>query len=193
MCIRDSFNGFDFAENGLEGGSTIKIFDKETYSGDLVNIDPSEFSNLLTVNLGADKNLGESVVDLKLGVLSLSAELDLGLVAFEDVKDWAKAFKPLFGIGEEEMKMIIATLEEDSVTDIGIKIEGNVNLGGLLSTPMSFAGTELRITLSLETTSGSSALVGSSIVITLIGEEASGKAGVYIDLSNYRNLSLIHI
>lgn len=50
-----TFNGFDFAENGLEGGSTIKIFDKETYSGDLVNIDPSEFSNLLTVNLGADK------------------------------------------------------------------------------------------------------------------------------------------
>lgn len=188
-----TFNGFDFAENGLEGGSTIKIFDKETYSGDLVNIDPSEFSNLLTVNLGADKNLGESVVDLKLGVLSLSAELDLGLVAFEDVKDWAKAFKPLFGIGEEEMKMIIATLEEDSVTDIGIKIEGNVNLGGLLSTPMSFAGTELRITLSLETTSGSSALVGSSIVITLIGEEASGKAGVYIDLSNYRNLGKLKL
>lgn len=188
-----TFNGFDFDENGLEGGSSIKVYDKETYSGELVNIDPSEFSNLLTVNLGADKDLGESVVDLQLGTLSLSAELDLGLVAFEDVKDWAKAFKPLFGIGEEEMKMIIATLEEDSVTDIGIKIEGNVNLGGLLSTPMSFAGTEIRITLSLETTSGSSALVGSSIVITLIGEEASGKAGIYIDLSNYRNLGKLKL
>lgn len=188
-----TFNGFDFDENGFEGGSDIKIYDTEDYNGELVNIDPSEFSNLLTVNLDADTDLGESAVELTLDTLSLAAELNLGLVAFEDVKDWAKAFEPLFGIGEEEMQMIIATLEEDSVTDIGIKIEGNVALGGLLSTPMSLAGTEIRITLSLETTSGSSALKGSNIVITVIGEEANGKAGIYIDLSNYRNLGKLKL
>ncbi len=184
--------GFDHDEHasGIIG-SDLKFFAADEYTGDYIDIDTRSFANILSLNLDADTEVGESVLGMNLGTLSLETTLSIELTA-QNVYNWSKYFSTIFGLDEDEMEMIIAILNDlgepgQSSSILNILLEANVNLDNLLATKMSLSGTEIRITIGFQSTIAADAVSDSYIVLTVVGENANGKTAIYLDFSNYRN------
>lgn len=201
--------GFDFEkgkEVGATDGSYLEFLDNEkTVSFLPKNADKyRQFADIdLDRILGAAEIMDVLIDSLdfgRSGKIFLNVSLDVDSFANDtgdNIVPWERYFAGLLGLNKDSAKVLYQVLfpeeELDGYGNFSIDIAAAIDvknlLGGLLSgTGLNLEGTELRLTINMDTMLFAEDLreKNSKIVITAIGE-ADGILSVYIDNSKYRN------
>ena len=201
--------GFDFEKRegaGNTDGSYLEFLDAEnTISFLPENADKyRQFADIdLDRILGAAEIMDVLIDSLdfgRSGKIFLNVSLDVDSFANDtgdNIVPWERYFAGLLGLNKDSAKVLYQVLfpkeELDGYGNFSIDIAAAIDvknlLGGLLSgTGLNLEGTELRLTINMDTMLFAEDLreKNSKIVITAIGE-ADGILSVYIDNSNYRN------
>lgn len=196
-------NIFGFTYNkdgaGIQDGSKLEFAYNEIAPADkasyrqLLNIDIPKLLNAADV-----KDVLMEALDFGAeGKLFLNASIDFDAVANETggYKYWQAFMANILGLNEHEIDVILDvdySTPEAEWTNLSIDIAAAIDvenfLGGLISgTGLNLDGTEIQITMAMDSPHFAEGIRNSKVVITIIGKDTDGMTGVYIDLSGWRN------
>ncbi len=214
ISILDIYNGFVpavslhlniFGFDHTDGkGSTLsftynelKPADSENYRT-LVDVDLNKIMNAAEIKdvlLEALKFGGKDTED---GKLYLNASISLDTLVNEtglEPKNWAPFIANILGLTESEVDVWLDVFYGEDVEadwgfftiELAAAIDAGNLIGGLLDgSGLNLSGTEIQLTLCMDSPHLAESIRGKKIYITVIGEDTDGQTGIYIDLHEYR-------